>query len=151
MSSVQVDTTPLKKRPLPAESMIECPSPIIGKQVYKARRTNTLLSPHTKKQNRPSPLDGAVSFQDVNVQMLAAHSLAHECRRAVEIPQEKVLTRAQVQMALNLAMQRFESLSRQRYSEAVERISKEQFEKFDKFNDDFVSRKLGRSDYSYMS
>jgi hypothetical protein len=104
-----------------------------------------------------------VSFSDVTVADMAAqaveqasksckdHNTIQRLASAVQMPEERMLTREEVIALVDMATKKFESIARRKYEQGVKVVSADQQEKFNKFTEDFVTRKMNRGDCSYLS
>lgn len=75
------------------------------------------------------------------------------CRACKQRPAEKLftLTSEEIREIVQRAVARRESEVRKEYDEVLSAKLSDQFNNFRKFHEDYVSRQLNQSDYSYMS
>ena len=81
---------------------------------------------------------------------LADHS-ARLCRACKQRPGEHLFTSEDVQKIVERAVAKREGELRQEYDAILQQRQAENFSNFRRFHEDYVSRQLNQSDYSYMS
>ena len=150
MSHVSVSLSTPTKRHL-QESPAQCPrlSPAI-----KRRRQGQALTPSGGVSGvRASSPRKSLFEQVVPVDTDAADALLCSIMPSLQHEDQDahLLSEADAKHILELAVQRFEAEARRLYDERLSRLVHEQLSNFSKFNEDFIQRKLKRSDFSYMS
>jgi len=72
-------------------------------------------------------------------------------RKSKSKTEEKMFTYEQVKEIVNRAVQDKEAALRAEYDQILQERLQEQFRNFSKFNEDYISRQLKQSEWSYLS
>lgn len=76
---------------------------------------------------------------------------ARLCRSCKQRPAERLFTQEELREIVQRAIARREGEIRSEYDQVLQARLAEQFNSFRRFHEDYVSRQLNQSDYSYMS